>query len=472
MSWEQLPFVRRLEDAVWRAPSKALSVWQDRLLRLIRLLIVLVRDLVSGELTLRSMSLVYTTLLSIVPLLALSFSVLKGFGVHNQIEPMLMDFLEPLGPQGTEISVRIVEFIERMNVGVLGSVGLGLLLYTAVSLMQKIEESFNHIWHISESRAMGERFSRYLSVLLVGPIMLFAAMGITAAVLDAALVKRVVAVESLGLFVYAIGALTPYVLIIGVFTFVYTFVPNARVRFVPALTGGIVGGLLWQTAGTAFALFVAGSTRYSAIYSSFAVLILFLIWVYVSWLILLFGAAVAFYRQHPEYILPQSGEPYLSNRMRERIALVVMSLVAQYHREGTSAWTLAQLSQRLTVPSFALQRVLLALRSGHLLAQTNDDPPAYLPARDLSGVSVAELLRTVRRAGEDRYLDPSRIAVPAPVAEALARFDRSVDTTLGDMSVASLASVDGGSAVKATVEDVSERRSAPADSSADRDATR
>jgi membrane protein len=443
MSWEQLPFVRRLESAVWGTPPKARSAWQERLLRIVRLAMVLVRDLVSGELTMRSMSLVYTTLLSIVPLLALSFSVLKGFGVHNQIEPMLVEFLAPLGPQGAEISTRIVEFIERMNVGVLGSVGLGLLLYTAVSLMQKIEKSFNHIWHVSTPRGMGERFSRYLSVLLVGPILLFAAMGMTAAILDAALVKRVVAVEPLGQLVYAIGTLIPYMLVMGAFTFVYAFVPNTRVQFVPALTGGIVGGLLWQTAGTAFALFVAGSTRYSAIYSSFAVLILFLIWVYLSWLILLFGAAVAFYRQHPEYILPESGEPYLSNRMRERVALAVMSLVAQYHREGRSAWTLVQLSQRLAVPSFALERVMSALRSGNLLAQTSDDPPAYLPARDLSGVSVAELLSTVRSAGEDRYLDPNRVAVSAPVAQALAHFDRSVDTTLGSMSVASLASTDG-----------------------------
>jgi len=202
------------------------------------------------------------------------------------------------------------------------------------------------------------------------------------------------------------------------------------------------------------------------------VLILFLIWVYVSWLILLFGAAVAFYRQHPEYILPQSGEPYLSNRMRERAALAVMSLVAQYHHEGKSPWTLVQLSHRLVIPSYALERVLSALRSGKLLAQTSDEPPAYLPARDLSGVSVADLLRTVRKAGEDRHLDPNHVVVSAPVAQALERFDRSMDTTLGSMTVASLASVDGGPAANAVVEDVPAPGAPPAGLNADLDATR
>ena len=120
---------------------------------------VLTRDIVRGQLTLRAMSLVYTTLLSIVPLLALSFSVLKAFGVHNQTEPMLRSFLSPLGEKGEEVSHRIIEFIQNMNVGVLGSLGLALLLYTSVSLMQKIEESCNFLWHISQPRSIGERFS-------------------------------------------------------------------------------------------------------------------------------------------------------------------------------------------------------------------------------------------------------------------------------------------------------------------------
>jgi membrane protein len=211
------------------------------------------------------------------------------------------------------------------------------------------------------------------------------------------------------------------------------------VRIWPALTGGIVGGLLWQTGGWAFAAFVATSTRYSAIYSGFAILVLFMIWLYLSWLILLFGAAVAFYRQHPEYILPQSGEPRLSNRMRERLALVVMSLIAQRHREGSPAWTLPQLTQRLGVPSHAMRAVLGALRQSDILAQTGDDPPAYLPARDLTRFPVRSLLEAVRSAGEDRYLNPASLPVPAAVEQTLERIEQGVGASLEDLSVATLA---------------------------------
>ena len=320
---------KRLDEVIWRKPAEGLSRTEAWLLRLTRLLIVLVRDLAQGQLTLRAMGLVYTTLLSLVPLLALSFSVLKAFGVYNQIQPILLGFLQPLGEKGVEITGRIIQFIENINVGVLGSVGLALLLYTAVSLVQKIEESFNFIWHVSRARGIGERFSRYLSALLVGPLLVFSAMGITATAASMRVVRSVLEVQAIGWLALQVGHLLPYVLVIGAFTFVYTFIPNTRVRLGPALAGGLVGGILWQSAGWAFALFAASSTRYAAIYSSFAILILFMLWLYLSWLILLFGAAVSFYVQHPEHLVARAGEPRLSNRMRERLALVIMSRIAR-----------------------------------------------------------------------------------------------------------------------------------------------
>ena len=165
--------------------------------------------------------------------------------------------------------------------------------------------------------------------------------------------------------------------------------------------------------------------------------------------ILLFGAAVAFYRQHAEYILPQAGEPRLSNRMRERLALAVMSLIAQHHLTGRPAWSLLELSQRLGVPSHAVRTVLLALQQSGVLAHTDGDPPAYLPARDLAHLSVRKLLEIVRNAGEDRYLNPDAMPVPAIVDQTLQQIDRSVDTALGDRNVAALAAEDtGGGAAK------------------------
>jgi len=428
-----------LEALVWEAPEGAPPrAW---LIRLLRLSLVLGRDLAGGQLTLRAMGLVYTTLLSIVPLLALSFSVLKAFGVYNQIQPVLLRFLEPLGDKGTEIAARIVQFIQHINVGVLGSAGLALLLYTAVSLVQKVEESFNYVWHVGRARSLGERFSRYLTALLVGPLLVFSAMGITAAAASLGVVREAVALEPVGWLATQAARLVPYVLVVAAFTFIYTFIPNTTVRLRPALVGGVVGGVLWQSAGWAFALFAAGSTRYSAIYSGFALLILFMLWLYLSWLILVFGASVAFYAQHPEYLLAKGGEPQLSGRMRERLALLVMARVAQRHIEGAPPWTADALAQALRVPALAVDSVLAALRSGGILAAAGDEATGVLPARDLGAMDVKQVLDAVRGAGEQRALNAAALRGSPLVEDLLRRYEEAAGGALGRVPVRELGMV-------------------------------
>jgi membrane protein len=439
VKWNLAGRLTALDDAIWGPHPGSGSRGKAHVIRLTRLVVVLARDLAQGQLTLRAMSLVYTTLLSIVPLLALSFSVLKAFGVYNQIQPMLLTFLEPLGEKGIEITSRIIQFIQNMNVGVLGSVGLALLLYTAVSLVQKIEESFNFIWHVDRSRGVGERFSRYLSALFVGPILLFAALGMTAAVMSMEFVRGLMQFEPVGWIVQEGSRLVPYLLMIGAFTFVYMFIPNTRVRLWPALAGGIVGGILWQSAGWVFALFVAGSTKYAAIYSGLAILILFMIWLHLSWLILLFGASVAFYIQHPEYRVQEAGEPQLSNRMRERLALVLMSMIARRHLEQSSPWTGEALAQAIHVPLRSVRMLLGVLAAGGVLVRTSEEPSGYVPARDLETITVKQLLETVRTIGENRFLNVESLPAPEMVEDVMRKTDRAVEVALGGMTIKELA---------------------------------
>ncbi len=435
--------LNRLERIIWEEQAEPRPPWRTHGLRIVRTILILVQDLVSGQLTLRAMSLVYTTLLSIVPLLALSFSVLKAFGVHNQIQPMLLNFLEPLGEKGEEVTLNIVQFIENMNVGVLGAVGLGLLFYTAISLMQKIEQSLNYIWHIPHPRRIGERVVRYLSVLMVGPVLVFSALGITATVMNHEAMRGLLAIGVLGETVQVLSRLMPYLLVISFFTFVYMFIPNTRVRFRSALVGGTISGIAWQTAGWMFATFVAASNNYAAVYSSLAILILFMIWLYLCWLILLFGASVAFYAQHPEYLYFRDGGPRLSdrlsNRMRERLALSIMCLVAGRFLDGERMPSILEFKRLLGVPMHVLQTVLDALERQELVVQNADDPPAYLPARDPSLVSVTQVLNTVRTAGEERLLSPERLPAPRPVEEVLDRMLQAVESSVGDITLRDLA---------------------------------
>ena len=284
-----------ITDFVWAADLSRLPRWHAAGIGAIRICWAVLRDFAEGQISLRAMSLVYTTLLSMIPLLAISFSVLKGFGVHNQIEPFLLNFLAPLGDKGIEIGTRIIEFVENVKAGVLGSIGLGLLVYTVISLMQKIERAFNFIWHVPQQRPFAQRFSSYLSVIAIGPVLVFSSLGITASLTSTSVVVALTSIEPFGTLIRAAGTLLPYLLVVGAFTFIYLFMPNTRVRVSAALVGAAVAGLMWDTAGWAFASFVVNATKYTAIYSAFAALVIFMIWLYVSWLILLIGANIAFF---------------------------------------------------------------------------------------------------------------------------------------------------------------------------------
>ncbi|MGE3926042.1 MAG: YhjD/YihY/BrkB family envelope integrity protein [Lautropia sp.] len=430
MSFDPEVHLAALQSRASRARALHGAGYRGLLFRVVGIVLVIIRDLAFGQLTLRAMSLVYTTLLSIVPLLALSFSVLKAFGVHNQIEPTLQRFLEPLGERGEQIAAQIVQFISNMNVGVLGSVGLALLLYTSVSLIQKIEMSFNYIWHVAEPRPIGTRFSSYLSVLLVGPLLAFSALGITAAASSTGIVQALLSIEPLGLIAVQIGKLVPYALIVGLFTFIYLYIPNTRVHLAAAAGGALVGGVAWQTAGWAFAAFVANSAQYAAIYSGFAILILFMIWVYVSWLIVLVGCSVSFYLQHGEYVMASPGEPPLSGRVRERLALAVIAAIAGRHLAGGAPLTSDSLAQMLRMPSYAVRDTIEVLEHCGLLVATRADPCSWVPARDPATITPWDVVAAVRASGERDAIGVERLPLPGPLERLVRRQEAAASAEL------------------------------------------
>jgi len=387
-------------DFVWGSDSKQLPQFQRSLVQALRISQLVVRDLLDGMLTLQAMSLVYTTLLSIVPLLAVSFSVLKGFGVHNQVEPMLLNLLQPLGDKGVEITQRIIEFVENTKAGVLGSLGLALLFYTVVSLIQKIERSFNYTWRVTEQRPFAQRFSDYLSVVLLGPLLIFTALGVTASISSSTVLQQLHQYETIDWFIRFIGRLVPYLLVITAFTIVYIFVPNTRVKFKSALIAAIVSGVLWETTGWIFASFVVSSAKYAAIYSAFATLIIFMIWLYVCWMILLIGASIAFYVQYPEYRTLQQRNFQLSNRMKERIALLAMSIISGNYYANRDPLTTQQVAQRINITPGLIKPIIDQLLNYKVLITTNGSKPGLLPAQPPEVQKVIDILRVVRKAEE------------------------------------------------------------------------
>ena len=429
------PFADFVVRALWRHDISLLPGWKATGTKFARVAYAIVRDIFDDRLALHAASLVYTTILSLVPILALSFSVLKGFDVHYRFEPLLMQALSPLGSQAPVIADRLMSFIDKMNVGVLGAVGLALLFYTAVSVVQKVEAACNEIWHVRRERPLARKITDYLSILLIGPVLMFSALGITASVLSSQPIQHLSSIRPLGVMIDLTVRLAPILLITGTFTFLYKFIPNTQVPTRSALVGGFVATLTWFLAGMVFAHFVQGATSYTAIYSALAALILFFIWLDVSWLILLVGAAASFYHAHPEYILLGAGEASLSNWDRERLALAIGYTISKALYAGEGPLTASAISRRLSVPEYAARQMLEAFLRAKLISRTADQPAQWVPRQPLDVVHVKTLLDAARKHGNGLRMP----VVLSPADELEREVDRAIEKAFHGWTLKDLA---------------------------------
>ncbi len=413
------------------------SATQRRAQWFFRLLRRLGEDVVSGPITLHATSLVYTTLLSLVPLLALSFSLMRAFEVHMKYEPMLLKALEPFGTKGLEIAKQIIDFVENVKVGALSTVGLVLLLYSAISLIQKVEVAFNGIWQLRNNRALLRRMSDYLSVFMVGPLLVFAALGLSGTLLNHGFVQTMIEIEPFGFAFRFAAQLLPYLFVIAAFTFIYLFIPNTRVRIKPALIGGVVSGVLWQTTSWLFAMFVVASASYTAVYSSFAILFVFMVWVYVNWVIILIGADLVFYLQYPENLRLGRSEIRLSIRDNERVTLLVLLIVGRYFYLKKEAVPYEGLVAETGLPGRIIALTIDLLKQGNLLTEIErGESWAYQPARPLEETSLREALEIIRNtAGLRRSISGADLR---KLDALLQEVDQELDKRLSDVHLKDL----------------------------------
>lgn len=384
-----------LSHDLWTLDLTHLPKWQRVGLSALRLISAVAWEFRRRLLDARAAGLVYTTLLSLVPFLAVTVSVLKAFGVHQQVEPLLSQALEPLGSSGREITSRVVGFVNNLKVGVLGIVGVAGLFYTTYSLIDKIEQTFNAIWNVRRGRSWTRKFTDYLSVVLVGPVLIVTAFGLLASIQNHALIQRILDLQPLGFVLVWIAEYLPFLILWGVFTFFYKFIPYADVRTWSACVGGAAASLLWGLAGEGFAAFVAGSSKYSAIYSGFAIMILFLLWLYVGWLIILIGAQVAYFHQHPRayeaHYLWRQG----THAFRERTTLRLLATMATRAISGVSPATLDELAADAGVPLSIVEDLVEELRSSGLVGRLEDSKALVLmrPPELIGIQTILDILR-------------------------------------------------------------------------------
>ena len=405
-------------------------------LRLARYPYAVLRDLSRGEINLRAMGLVYTTLLSLIPLLAFSFAILKLFGGHRDLGPIIYDFFRPVGASAAqELTARVMQFAGRVSSGIVGSVGLALLAWTLVGTIKKVEDSFNFLWHVDHPRSFARRLAEYTTLLIAGPVLLVGFLGLSHAALSSAPVQEVVVRLPLLQRLRGTGiALAPYVIVISFFTALYMMIPNTRVHWRAALIGACVGGVLWAAVGKMFTAFVVHSARLTIVYGGLAFLVAALLWTYFGWLILLAGARLSFYVQNPTYLRLGLQQLRLSSVEIEQLALQLMYLVGRAHVAGGRRWSVNRLAAELGLPGIAVAQMATAMEKAGLLIVTDDDE--LVPARDIARIGVYDILNLARnqRSG---HLAPHHLPIP-PLDRILqgieeARRNRCGELTLRDL---------------------------------------
>jgi membrane protein len=426
-------WLQRLEDGLFQKSRSMGPPWGS-ILRWLRYPVALIRDWMSGEINIRAMSLAYTTLLSLVPLMVFSFAILKGLGARSDLRFILQEFFRPVGSAATQLTESIMQFVTNMRGDVLGSIGLAFLVYTVITTIQKVEASFNFVWRVERPRSFGRRFTEYLSVMIVGPILLGVAIGLLGAAEHSLLAQWLHAVAPLAGILGVLGQVVPYAIITVVFTFMYAFIPNTHVRVRAALVGGVAAGIIWALVGKVFTAVILYSSQMVAVYTGFAIVLTTLIWVYLSWLILLIGAQLAFYLQFPQYLRHGQETIELTGSAREQVGLSIMYLIGRDYGAGKGYWDAGRLAAELDVPGIVLAPVLARLERGGLILVTEQEQ--FVPGRGPEIILLADILDAVRTL----HIGRLRVEVhPVTAAvQVMAEVERAARERLGTQSLKDL----------------------------------
>ena len=421
------------KDTVWEDPVDA-GAYHVFMLQGLRVFLLTINGFKNQVIFLRASALVYTTMLAIVPLLALAFSVLKGFGFHGRIESMLISFLTA---EQQEVTNHIVEYITNTNFKALGAFGLGLLIYTVVKMMNTVEMTFNNLWGITRARTVLRKISDYISVLVISPLLLVVSLALIASLSSNTIVAKL---SSYGFFEHFFVLFETVIPLVGIwiaFTAIYIFMPNTRVKILPALIAGIFSGTIWAIAFQAYTQLNIGVARYNTIYGTFAALPIFLIWLYISWVILLIGAQLSYAIQNVKSYQQEMTESEFSNAQKEYMALNMMFQISKRFFKGHSPMTAEELSHSISAPIRVVRRIGDILGNYGLLKQILSDEHTFQPAKDLHLISVAEVCEAMRGSGNVDWHLPDEKKEPG--LEALLEAKRKAEQEhLGSVSMLDL----------------------------------
>ncbi|MBN1913212.1 MAG: YihY family inner membrane protein [Candidatus Omnitrophica bacterium] len=398
--------VNFLSKDIWRIRLKDTPKKRSFIIRTLRILILSLRGFNEDKCSLRASALTFYSLLSIVPVFAMFFGIAKGFGLDKMLEKQLMDKV----PNQNEIIANIINFshtlLENTKGGVIAGIGVALLFWTVIKVLGNIERSFNDIWGIKGMRSLMRRFADYLSVMLICPILLILASGVTVFInTQAKMIAQKIAV--LGVFTPLINFVLdflPYTVIWVVFTFIYIFIPNTKVNFKSGILAGVVAGTVYQLMQWVYVYFQVGVANYNAIYGSFAALPLFLVWMQLSWRIVLLGAEISFAHQNVDTYEFEPDCLSVSRSFKNMLALRIVNLLSKNFAKGEKAPTAHEVSQALGIPIRLIRDIIYELTETGILVAVQDETsrvPAYQPAVDVNLLSIKYVIDKLKSHGTD-----------------------------------------------------------------------
>lgn len=399
-------FVNFIRSDIWRIRLSDLPRTKSLLIKQLRIILLSLRGFNEDRCQLRASALTFYSLLSIVPVAAMAFGIAKGFGFERALENQLLEKLQ--GQE--EIVTRIINFahsfLETTKGGVIAGAGVCVLFWTVIKVLGNIESSFNYIWGIKKSRSLGRKFSDYLSIMLICPILLIMSSSITVVITSQVklITQKIVLLGAISPVIFLILKLLPFCVIWILFTFVYIFMPNTKVNFKSSVLAGIVAGTIYQIVQWAYINLQIGVAKYGAIYGSFAALPLFLIWLQVSWLIVLFGAEISFAHQNVETYEFEPDCLRASHSFKRLLALRIVQLCVRNFSKGERPWTATQISHALEIPIRLVNEILYELVNSGIISETKEDEDkdvAYQPARDIEAFTVKNVIDMLERRGSD-----------------------------------------------------------------------
>ncbi|MFP3870349.1 MAG: YihY/virulence factor BrkB family protein [Syntrophobacteria bacterium] len=395
--------VRRfLSTRLWVIDTDSLPRIQAEVYRQLQICIYVWKEFWRDNCLLRASALTYTTLLTLVPLLALMFALLKGLGVQRTLEPFI---LERLTVGSHALTDKILVFVERIHAGSLGTLGITFLFVTMVLVLTNVEMAFNRIWKVERGRPWLRKFSEYLGLLVILPVSIFAAVSLTTFVKNHAVTQELLSIGFFGRFYVYLLKLAPFFVMWLAFSFIYLFMPNTRVNALSASAGGIIGGTLWQMAQWAYIHYQFGFHKWSAIYGTLSQLPVFLIWIFVSWVILLLGAEIAFAHQNLSTYRLERRWRTQTVRDRNYWGLRLLLFIGERFESGARPCAVSEIAEHLCLPPEETGKILKALKALGVLSFSGSNSQVVLPAIHMKHMHIFDLVEGLE--GRESTVDPT-----------------------------------------------------------------